>query len=304
MKKYILATFGLLVYINSGNAESGSNSEEAFINLLKARLPLISTLGVTAKLFEKDSDTPSITLIWKENVASYGFELHEVDGNGNTIFSASESSGPTGSMKAIMGGDYINAKSDQSEIPMMVRNFQLPTSQFEFVFNRLGRKVARAPGDMFEIKDEVWTSLADSITLQGSEVFEGVDCQVFKVEGGIDRFLDVPIYYKVFVPLNSPLLPIGWEAFVENTDQLVSRFQIISFDSPAEGWGGLPLPVEAKVEYFATSLENIRDSPTNWQRFSYSNYEAVSPRENLTVDLTAASRIHDVDSDVVIPVPR
>ena len=304
LKLRSLSAAGLIFALGFFSAKGDPLSAAGFVDALKANAKIVS-LKCLVEMYQKNETNPMVTLDWSENKISYKYLYHEFDETGKEVFWSSESSGLDGSMEALGHGQYLSVKPTAQSIRDLVRNVQLPTSLYEFIYNQLPDDAWQRTSTRGLAMSLNWELLLKSIKPLGEKTLNGKKAYVFEVSGGRDRFLNIPARYQVYVNKDN-LIPFAWKTFSKD-GLLLSEYEVNAF-LPASDSGkkSLPLPAEATIRYYAASEDHIEKQPTNWQRFKYKDVEVdgISPEETISLDPASADFIADEKSKVLISVPK
>jgi hypothetical protein len=299
--------FAFLAILNTSSLQAETTEESIrFVDALESRMAQLKSLSCRVHMFLQAAHEPSIFLEWSENSVSYRYSYREVDAEGKEVFWSSESSGPDGSMDSLERGALLAISKTPRVVPRSVRNVPLPSALLEFAYNRLPADVWETPSIGALKQPDTWRNLLGQTKFLGSEELKGKKVMVFEITGGRDRFIGMPVNYRVYVDFSDGYRPVAWKTFNKD-NRLISEYEVLKFAGNAAS----PelddfFPSEAKITYYAPSESDIRSEPSAWQRLKYENVTVndFGETDAITLDPAAANVIYDQDAEVLIPVPK
>lgn len=304
--KSLLVCGGFCV-LNCLNLRGQTTDEKTlFVAALKKQLAGLSSMQCRVNVYDHDAAEPSMVLNWEENASSYKFDFAEYDGQGKEVFWSSASSSPDGSMRALEHGKYLNLTKKPRGIPPVVRNVELPLSQYEFLCNTAAKDNWEIPDIKLIADPAVWSAFVPRVKFLGKDTVHGQATFAFQVEGAKGKYLDLPVSYRVYTRADGSFVPVAWKLY-DKKEQLLAEYEVLKFNAPSDKTALASfLPQEVKVAFYATQPDEVSKTPTNSQRIQYQNLSlgTIDVDEHLALDVATAEVIRDMDSKTNITVPK
>jgi hypothetical protein len=275
-----------------------------FIGNLKDKFSKISSFEYVSQR-NTPQDKTYATLSWKEMGNNYYYDLSSIDHLANTevrqivAFDGKRTSTFNG------GNGFIEIQN--GEIPWIApKVFPSPLDIYSFL---------EVDGKFMSLNDlnstsSLWKNLSSRILYIGTQTLMDRNCIVVRFMGSFDQHIKQKADYDVYLDRQT-FMPIGWQAF-DSQKCLIEQLEVIDFKTtlgktdnvsfiyPSHyritqyQWPGIVTGPKGVVKYF----KSVRD-----EYFNDVQINSLST-EDLQIDPEMAKSIVDVNSRVVIPIPK
>jgi len=130
-------------------------------------------------------------------------------------------------------------------------------------------------------------------------------CIAVTLPGGTDRFLKIPVAYRVYFAKDLDFYPIGWDE-QNSAHQTVTSYQITEIQFVDISGHKFYYPSKAKIDYFAWNPSQVSTKPVNsGMLLTIENVKLNKLSDSdFTINPGSVNKVWDQHKNVMIKVPR
>lgn len=283
-------------------SDSNSKNETSILAIAKSVSALFS--GVTALEYTVDENKPEdpiyTKLLWKETLEQYYFDFEVINRTGKNlgVHETHFFDGERSYVLTPQNNQVITVKGPSDRALASV--LYSPLIPFQFL-KKDGGKLMLSD---ISSPSKIMQMLEARTQIVGERKVNESPCLIVRVLDGFDKELHEPVDYEVSLSLLQKFYPIEWKAF-DKSGALIKHFKVQEFPTGSaityplkaslwqSKWCGTITGPNGPVKYFGMKRE------LNFDRVTFNPQEV-----DLSLDVSIAEKIYDVDADTWISVPK
>jgi len=273
---------------------------------LISHLEGVKAIQYKSQCYEVDNSRPSAFLEWTEDTLRNKFKFWEVDVHNVVQFSSLRAFDGERLYWFLDKEKLLYTKIGDEILPSEIRNQMSILAPFEFLINEEKEDIWNSPQLGKILEQNTLKKVESKIKSIRNEQLNGLNCTVVELNGiNRDRFLGIPVTYRIFLSVKDSFYPISWSTY-EASNRKISEMQCEKLESfRTNSPKKIILPTKLTIKYYAPTKEAVLKSPSNTQIFTYSDIKINDIEEpDYAIDPSIADRLIDLDSKKSIAIPR